>query len=378
MDKYFKKQGKLNILEFNNGIILPQKRVEGGPMWGLGGVCDKDNNFSDISLYDGGWATHGGYYDWDEEEYVDEIVVYIGMFYLHWGHFLVDITNRMWCLPELSQKYPNIKVAYLGEEEPKGNNLRFFELLGIKESQLINIDKPTRFKKVLLPEQSFKSCEWYSEEFVNMFDYMRQIVHNSGYDFSKVDKLEKVYFSRRKFSKAVNSEFGEEFFEKTFNFNGYISVYPETLSLDEQIYLWNNSKEIVCINGTIPLNVIFSKNKDLKLTVLNKTSILHENPYILLQFNGINATFVDIYKEPFKRYPKSLGRGPYLLDCTNDFRDYSKKNNLIILLSNKKINNYFRMEKIRYIISIINVRGRIRKLVYPIYTILKRKLGNFT
>lgn len=81
-----------------------------------------------------------------------------------------------------------------------------------------------------------------------------------------------------------------------------MSVAPEKLSLEEQIYIWNNADEIACINGTIPLNVVFSKNKNLKLTVLNKTSISHENPYILLQFREIKADFIGVYKEPFKNY----------------------------------------------------------------------------
>ncbi|MGN0383580.1 MAG: glycosyltransferase 61 family protein [Eubacterium sp.] len=363
MKKYYKKIEKLNIIEIENGIILPQKNIDDGPMWGLGGVCDSNNQFSDASFYDGGWANHGGKYEWTDEDYIDEDVVYIGMFYLHWGHFLIDLTNRMWCLPVLTKNNSNIKVAYLGEEEPSGNNLRFLELLGIKENQLIHIKKPIRFKRVLLPEQGFKSCEWYSDEFVNMFDYMYNTVMNSNCDFSKVDKIEKVYFSRQRFSKAVSSEFGEEFFEKTFNCNGFESVFPETLTLDEQIYLWNNAKEIVCVNGSIPLNVVFSKNKKLKLTILNKTSILHENPYILLQFRNINAEFVDIYREPFKRYPKSLGEGPYLLYPSKQFEEYSSINNL-------KINGeYYKLadsDRRKYYLYVFSIKRRIKNLLLKI------------
>ena len=276
-----KKEGKLTVPEYEKGIILPQKQDANGPRWGLGGVCDSDNRFVESSFYDGGWATHGGFYQWNDEEYVDEDVVYVGMFYLHWGHFLIDLTGRMWFLQKLAKVRSNFKVAYLGDEEPKGNNLRFFELLGIKEEQLLHITKPTRFKKVYVPEQSFKSCKWYTDEFVEMFDEMYDMAMNSEIDFSKLREVDKVYFTRRKFSKAVGSEFGEEYFEKCFTENGYTSIAPETLSLDEQIYLWNHASEIACMNGTIPLNVIFSKNKNLKLIVLNKTSIVQDRKSVV-------------------------------------------------------------------------------------------------
>mgnify|MGYP000243600874 CR=1 FL=1 len=72
---------------------------------------------------------------------------------------------------------------------------------------------------------------------------------------------EKLYFSRRKFGKAAATEFGEEYIEQCFNQNGYESLGPETLTLREQIYVWNHAEAIACMNGTIPLNVVFAKRR---------------------------------------------------------------------------------------------------------------------
>ena len=52
MEKYFK-NNEPKVNSYDNGIILPSKIVENGPMWGLGGACDSDNNFISDSLYDG-------------------------------------------------------------------------------------------------------------------------------------------------------------------------------------------------------------------------------------------------------------------------------------------------------------------------------------
>ena len=62
----------MEVRELPRGLVLPQKPVENGPMWGLGGVCREDGSFEPLSAYDGGWATHGGFYEWQDEEYVDE------------------------------------------------------------------------------------------------------------------------------------------------------------------------------------------------------------------------------------------------------------------------------------------------------------------
>lgn len=55
--KMEKNREKLSIEEYSNGIILPRLEVSAGPRWGLGGVCDQNNQFVDTSFYDGGWAT---------------------------------------------------------------------------------------------------------------------------------------------------------------------------------------------------------------------------------------------------------------------------------------------------------------------------------
>lgn len=353
----------LKVFEYAQGIILPRMQTTDGPKWGLGGVCDKNNCFVEASFYDGGWAKHGGYYDWTEEDYCDEDVVYIGLFLSHWGHFLVDLTGRMWFVQQLAKTRSDFKVAYVGEETPKGNYLAFLKLLGVKEEQLIHITKPMRFRNVLVPEKSFRTCLWYTEEFVHMFDEMYETVLNSSVDFSALQGIDKVYFTRKKFSKAVSSEFGEDYFETCFVKNGYVSIAPEMLSLEEQIYVWNHASEIACMNGTIPLNVMFSKNSRLKLTILNKTSICHENPMLLLEMRNVSATFVDIFKEPFEKYPQSLGTGPYLLWPSKEFDEYLRKKNYVAPISKKKRACYFRGQFIKYCWSILGIRKRLRSVV---------------
>lgn len=364
MAGYKKIDHKLEIFEIEKGIILPQKMIkEDYPMWGLGGVCNGENQFCQESFYDGDWATHGGKYDWEAEEYLDEEAVYIGMFYAHWGHFLVDLSNRFWALPKLVAENPNAKIAYLGDETPAGNNLKFFELLGVRKEQLVQINKPTRFKKVYIPEQSFKPNTWYSDEFALMFNKLYNKVINSTYDFSRVKDLDKVYFTRRCYGKAVMSEFGEEFFENFFMHNGYKVVAPEKLELEEQIYIWNEAKAIACINGAITQNVMFSCNKNLNWIVLNKTSIYHENPVFFQYTRGIEGSFVNVFEEPLDNYPKSLGEGPFLLKYTDEFKQLCKVKGLENFQSERKTNLYFKKIKINYYLSILAIKRRTKDFI---------------
>jgi len=361
------KQSKLNIETYDNAIILPRKSIENEyPLWGLGGVCDQNNQFIKTSFYDGGWATFGGAYQYEQEKLINEDVLYIGLFFSHWGHFLIDLTCRLWAVPRLLEEKPSIKVAYLGEEEPIDNNLRFFELLGVKKEQLLLISEPTRFRRVFVPEQGFKSCEWYTSEHLHMLNLIVEHALGSGDNYSKIDGLKRVYFSRRSFFKAVSSEYGEEYFEKIFNTNGFTSIAPEQLTLDEQIYIWNNADEIICVNGSIPLNVMFCCNQSLRLIILNKTKIPHDNPIILLKMRGVEATFLNVFYEPFKKYPKSLGEGPYLFWPTEEFSEYINQRSFINTFSVVETKWFFFKQRLEYYLYFVGLNRRTRKIISKI------------
>ena len=63
----------------------------------------------------------------------------------------------------------------------------------------------------------------------------------------KFSNLKKVYFSRSEVSKGFFSkDIGQETIDKLFRMNGWTVVFPEKLTLDEQITIWNTSNEIAC------------------------------------------------------------------------------------------------------------------------------------
>ena len=376
-EKIYKKQEKLHIYEYQDAIVLPRKFEQNGPTWGKGGVCSQEGEFVQSSFYDGGWAQNGGKYEWNQEDevYMEEKAIYVGVFAKHWGHFLVDMTSKLWVFsdPEFKKNIKDCKIVYIGEEEPSGNYLEFFEMLGIKQEQLLHIKNPVRFQKVFVPEAGFRPCIWCTEEYKRMFDQMAESVSDDKNLKEKFKNINKIYFSRRQFGKVAATEFGEEYIEQCFNKNDYESLAPETLTLREQIYVWNHAKAIACMNGTIPLNVVFCQNKDLKLTILNKMSLYHKNPYIYLYMRNIQAEFINIYKEPLKGYPKSLGEGPYLLKAGKEFFDYCKKEKFEIPYAGIQLRLYDFRQEIRYYLSVLGIRNKIKRIgAYVKRRILRR------
>jgi hypothetical protein len=302
------KASPLSVKSVEEGIVLPHKPGSG---WGLGGVVDGHGRIVDESLYDNGWTHFGGHYAFNEAEaaYVDEEVVWFGVFFHHWGHFLMDFVGRAWFMS--SEKYSHQRVVYVSGSSPiDGNYLRFLELLGVNAVDVLRIVRPTRFKRVILPELSYIEGRFFTEEYKGMFDK----IASSYVPSDKFSNLKKVYFSRSEFSKGFFAkDIGQEAIDQLFGMNGWTIVFPEKLTLDEQITIWNTANDIACINGTIPLNVAFSRKTETEIIVLNKAARLHAN---LLRYQRIfkrNVVYVDVYNSALTGFSRA-GSGPFC--CT--------------------------------------------------------------
>lgn len=351
----------MSVLHIPRGVVLPQKQVDDGPMWGLGGVCHEDGRFEPLSAYDGGWATHGGIYEWQDEEYQDCDVVYFGMLFNHWGHFLIDLMGRLWYYAQ--GKARGVKLAYLGDEEPKGNFLEIFELLGIGAQDFIHVTKPTRFRNVIVPEFPCKSCVWYSDEYRGIFDTMIRKVQQEGYCPERLKDIRKVYFARTAFGKAKATEFGEDLIVRWMETNGFTSIAPESLSVRDQIYIWNRAEEIACLDGSIPMSIAFSNNPKLKLTVLHKTSLEHLNLELYLLMRPCDVVLLDVWHEPYKKYPRNIGAGPFLLHMGEDAKEYSRRRGWKFPFADKELLKHRRRNQRKMVWSILNIKGRLRLLI---------------
>jgi hypothetical protein len=354
----------MEVRELPQGIILPWKKVKNGPRWGLGGVCREDGSFEPLSAYDGGWATHGGIYEWQDEDRIDEDVVYFGTYFNHWGHFLIDMIGRIWYYAQGIGK--GLKLAYIGEEEPIGNFLEFFSLLGVEQKDLLHVTKPTRFRKVIVPEFCCKSCEWYSNEYREIFNTMIRRVAEEHYEPEAFRDVRKVYFTRTSFSKAKATEFGEENIVTWLQANGFASISPEKLSVRDQIYIWNHAKEIACLDGSIPMSIAFSDNPALKLTVLHKTSLEHLNLELYLLMRPCDVTLLDVWHEPYKNYPKNIGGGPFLLHLGEDAKAYSRQRGWEFPFEEKALSEDRKVNQRRMLWSIIDIKGRIWRFLFAV------------
>ena len=320
-NKSFLSNKNVQIHEYENATILPAYVNDfNKKMWALGGVVDQCGHFIHESESD---YLFGGIYEYDESyvDYLDEVVIYMGPFVKHWGHFICDQISRLWYILENPSKY---KIAYCGWNwntglsDISGNYLELIQLLGVKREQLINIQKVTKFKKVIIPDFCFyleNGIKNYTKEFIKMTDV---VVKNVKTDFKSCP--ENIYLTRLSFKGSLDKERGEENLVSYLKKKEYTILSPEKLTLSEQIFYLNHCKNLCMMSGSISHNLMFVKS-NINVTILNKVNMINNYQMVIDHITAASITYVDVYKNIF---PVLFGLGPFLITVNNNLCKWGK------------------------------------------------------
>lgn len=339
--KYFKnyyRSEALKVMYVDNGIILPRKEADKvlypNTWMGLGGVLDNYGNFIKMSgikaLYSDDLA-FGGKYNYTSIQECSEMVLYMGVFQPQWGHFLEEYCTRLWFY---LKNEVSCKIAYCGfnckQGDISGSFEDFFTYLGIKKEQLIDIRKPTRFKKIIIPEQSFLRLQYYTDDYKNIIN----TVYKNGVK-NKWIPYKNIYLSRVDFvnKNTPEKEHGEQEIQETFRKNGYQILEPEKLSVEEQMFYIRNCQVLVSTLGSVSSNAVFASNEAKIIYIRKGDSVVPETFQIDQMINVKDVTFIDCFFKPYRIFPFSYGSGPHFIGVTKEFKKFIKTNKMKLLNS---------------------------------------------
>ncbi len=235
------------------GILLPA-RPKNDVEFSLrcnGGVCDADLNFVDghtdmLPNKNLGLYVLSGAYEIDRAtlNYVDEDVIYGGAMIYHFGHFITETLARMWYFvehPDDARKIVFVAIKSKPCPTPEPWIYEFFELFGLSRERIVTVEEPTQFRSVLVPDQALYFRHSYSKEFLLPY---RFIVGR----LPRRKTPKKIFLSRSKefVSKMCNVGYFDDFYRA----HGFEIVYPEKLSLIDQVSIISGADEIATFLGT--------------------------------------------------------------------------------------------------------------------------------
>lgn len=342
----FVKINELTVEEYENATVLPIKKFsEDEYALGRGGVVDSENNYVRLS------ALNKRIYDkyFSESNYEDKTVVFCGWYVNHWGHFLVDTVIRLWHRPEDVDGY-----AFIVNENENlqitGNFKRFFELLDIPLEKIILVNQSTRFKKVIVPQSSYSRSEYYSDEYINLFQTVSVAALET---IGRKKPFEKIFFSRAALRKARMHEFNIKEIDSFFKKNGYEIIYPEKITLDEMIFYLNRCEVCAAVSGTLPHNILFAQNGK-KLIITERNVVNNEIQADVNIIKNLDVVYID---SAVGAFPVDVSAGPFILGYTDFMDKYAADNNMIRIKSKldnplifrhilkKYLNDYFYIER---------------------------------
>ena len=325
----------LEVQTVADAVVLPFIANETREIsWGKGGVVDSDGNYVGLSAsMNFGRCEEdrmvGAYpFEKNDCDYIDEEVVYIGLIINHYGHLLVDCTNRLWFI---IKHRPSCRIVYLPEtrRQMHGAFEELMNIVGVEQKRLLAVTKPLRCKSVIIPERSEYPGKYWTREYKETFDYIRdQVPADTRY--------EKIYFSRQRLMISYVKERGENEIVPLLKKAGYTILYPEQYTIREKIALMKGCKELATICGTTPFQLMFGCDNT-KLTVFNKTYESNIFEFMIGDMRNLEVTYIDAF---YSLFPTNIGQGPFIIWKNENVVRYFKDNYGIETTPSKYLHSY--------------------------------------
>ncbi len=223
----------------------------------------------------------------EPEQTIEEEVIYLGWYFDHFGHFLLESLARTWVLPQLD---PKMKVVFHRErpDPPGGTTRLMLELLGIPPERILFLDQQTRLRRVIVPEPRYEISHaahtWLARPYHQI---ARAVLGDDTGDITD----QPLYLSRRLLSSRQRPIIGEFELEEVCRDNGFLVAHPETMTLPDQIRLVNRHREIVTSAGSAAYLLLFALDPG-RLHVLT-TDLPFVDYFLIPKVAGIPASFVN-------------------------------------------------------------------------------------
>ncbi len=298
-----------------NGYILPYK----GPIKDKtsGGVIDSNGTYIDSS---GLHENNGCGYDVSKVNCtkLHKTAIYLGCWFPIWGHCITDNIKKLWflqteeCKKLLADGAELVYIINMNDRfQLPTNYLHILEKLNIDVNAIKQITDITQYDKIIIPDNSIYRVDetiFYTKEFVSL---KQQIVQNTAVS----SNYDKVYFSRSKYKKG-KYDIGEKRIEDVFKYLGYKVIYPEQLSLDEQLTILHNCSHFAATEGSISHNSIFCK-EGTEICLIRKGAYVNNYQMMINQMNNLKVTYIDAHLSIFTN-PQKEWEGPFFLYLNNN------------------------------------------------------------
>ena len=173
--------------------------------------------------------------------------LWAGVLWMHFGHYIVESTSRLWALEGLEEQIDGI--LYIPKRPRNGSEVLgyqkdFLRLMG-SEVPVVCLDSPTQVEHLIVPGQGFglgrmiEGTSHYRDAIAARF--ARDVAPEGG---------EKLYISRSELPAGRGNLIGETELEQNLAAEGYTMYHPQKHDMNHQIATYKAAKQIIAAEGS--------------------------------------------------------------------------------------------------------------------------------
>lgn len=193
----------------------------------------------------------------DDPVEVREPVLFLGSVFVHYGHFLTDSLARAWALALTD---PAMKVVFapaVSLDRCPPFVAEILAALGVGPERVIQSDRPLLLRRAICPEPLIQ----WDRRIYGGFDAPHRAaaeVFDPGGDRGGGGRF---YLSRSRLGIGYRAVLGEDAVEQRLEREGFAVVHPQTLTLPEQIALFETADTIVAAEGSAMHTLLFRRSE---------------------------------------------------------------------------------------------------------------------
>jgi capsular polysaccharide biosynthesis protein len=242
----------------------------------------------------------------------EDTILYGGILYSQFGHFLVESLCRLWAYKHLKDYNISIgfyvpwrKPRYFYNQNFVNQILRGF---GIPLNKIRFLDEFLKIKRVIVPAQKY-GFGLLDKPDLAFLNFLRSFEFKL--DLPQVFKeADKIYVSRSKLPISSGQVIASHLFEEYLADNGYAILYPENYSLYQQLSILKNAKKIIFCDGSAVHSCILLPDLEAQVAVISrrKDPLQRNFKDTVAQFKGLGKTvlWIDSVVEQYQ-----LGMAPW-------------------------------------------------------------------
>ncbi len=220
---------------------------------------------------------------------ISQKFIYTNQISPHYGHFLTESISRLWYVLK-EQEYP---VIYHGQGLQKAFIKLFFKSAKLDINRFISFKEPVLLQEVIIPYPSFSiQCEGFE-----VHKLLPESVAKNWLPKKVQTTSQPLYLSRKHLHKNARLIINESLLEEKLSKSGFAIVYPEKLSLQEQIYLINKHEVIVGAIGSALHSVLFDISSQRNLVCFGSQERIRTTYLIIDAIKSVNSIYISALQQ---------------------------------------------------------------------------------